>query len=86
MAHSVLTTGHYPDLSSASDWLKHIFHPARPIRGIYPDLCSHTLSVWNFYTRSSDVILRGGAGKFRLFSQTSFYLIFGFIFLICFVD
>ena len=25
-------TSHYPDLGSASDWLKQIFHAARPIR------------------------------------------------------
>ena len=25
-------TRHYPDLGSASDWLKQVFHAARPIR------------------------------------------------------
>ena len=28
----ILMTRHYPDLGSASDWLKKIFHAARPIR------------------------------------------------------
>ena len=30
--NSVLITCHYPELGSASDWLKQISHPARPIR------------------------------------------------------
>ena len=30
--NSILMTRHYPDLGSASDWLKKIFHAARPIR------------------------------------------------------
>ena len=30
--NSILMTRHYPDLRSASDWLKQISHAARPIR------------------------------------------------------
>ena len=30
--NSVLITFHFPDLGSASDWLKQISHPARPIQ------------------------------------------------------
>ena len=31
-SNSIFMTRHYPDLVSASDWLKHICHAARPIR------------------------------------------------------
>ena len=32
--NSILMTRHYPDLGNASDWLKQISRPARPIRSI----------------------------------------------------
>jgi len=38
---------HYPDLGSASDWLKE--------KALTPQLSS----VWNFCVRYSDVVLRG---------------------------
>ena len=36
--NSILMTRLYPDLGSASDWLKKIFHAARPIR--------NTTKIW----------------------------------------
>ena len=63
-------TRHYPDLGSASDWLK--FASTNQKHKQYPDLGSDTSSVWNFCTRFSDVILRGSQWrrrKNRLFSQ-----------------
>ena len=47
-------TCHYPDLGSASDWLKQVSLAARLIRSIIRD---NTSSVWNFSKLSSDVIL-----------------------------
>ena len=47
-------TCHYPDLGSASDWLKQVSLAARLIRSIIGD---NTSSVWNFSKLSSDVIL-----------------------------
>ena len=47
-------TCHYPDLGSASDWLKQVSLAARLIRSIISD---NTSSVWNFSKLSSDVIL-----------------------------
>ena len=63
-------TRHYPDLGSASDWLK--FASTNQKHKQYPDLGSDTSSVWNFCTRFPDVICgeaSGGIAKYRLFSQ-----------------
>ena len=49
-------TRHYPDLASASDWLKQISHAARPIRS--------TTQIW--------VVTRHQYGISALVSQTSF--------------
>ena len=49
-------TRHYPDLGSASDWLKQISHAARPIRSI--------TQIW--------VVTRHQYGISALVSQTSF--------------
>ena len=43
-----------------------------------PDLGSDTSSVWNFWSRSSDVISRetsGGVAKCQLFSQASIFVV-----------
>ena len=63
--NSILKTCHYPaaDLGSASDWLKQIFLAAcMTSQKHYPDLGSDPPSVWNFCTRSSDVIYCGNSG------------------------
>ena len=52
---SILMTRHYPDLGIASDWLKQIFHVARPIRS--------TTQIW--------VVTRHQYGISALVSQTS---------------
>ena len=49
-------TRHYPDLSSASDWLNQISHTARPIRS--------TIQIWE--------VTRHQYGISALVSQTSF--------------
>ena len=49
-------THHYPDLGSASDWLKQISHAGRPIRS--------TTQIW--------VVTRHQYGISALVSQTSF--------------
>ena len=54
--NSILMTRHYPDLDSASDWLKQISHEARPIRS--------TTQIW--------VVTRHQYGISALVSQTSF--------------
>ena len=56
MAHSILMTRHYPDLGSASDWLKQIPLAAHPIRS--------TTQIW--------VVTRHQYGIFALVPQTSF--------------
>ena len=75
--YSILMTRHYPDLVSASDWLKQISQAARPIRS--------TTQVW-VVTRHqygiSALVCRtsirgetvGGVAKCRLFSQATFAL------------
>ena len=52
--NSVLTTHHYSDLGSASDWLKICLTNQKH----YPDLSSDASSVWNFCARFSDIIWR----------------------------
>ena len=55
-SNSILITRHYPDLVSASDWLKQICHAARPIR--------RTTQNW--------LVTRHQYGISALVSQTSF--------------
>ena len=57
--NSILMTSHYPDLGSASDWLKQISHTALPIRSTSQIWVVTLSSVWNFCTRFSDVISQG---------------------------
>ena len=54
-------TRHYPDLGSASDWLKQISYPTntRPIKRTTHIWVSDSLSVQNFCARLSDVISPG---------------------------
>ena len=70
----MLMTRHYPDPGTASDWLKQIFHAARPIRS--------TTQIWVVIRHQygisalvSQTSFRGetsgGIGKCRLFSQAS---------------
>ena len=54
--NSILMTPHYPDLGSASDWLKQISHAARPIRS--------TTQIW--------IVTRHQYGTSALVSQTPF--------------
>ena len=51
----------YPDLGSASDWLKQISIVAQ-LKLEVLDLVSEVSSMRNFCARSSDVILWGGGG------------------------
>ena len=51
-------TRHYPDLGSASDWLKQISHGTTNHKQ-YQDLGSAASSVWNFCARFSAVISGG---------------------------
>ena len=61
-------TRHYPDLGSASDWMKQI----STNQNHYPDLGKDTSSVWNFVAETSFFVeTRGGVAKCRLFSQAS---------------
>ena len=55
--NSILMTGHYPDLGSASDWLNQISYEAQPIKS--------TTQIW-VVTRHHDY------GISALVSQTSF--------------
>ena len=53
----MLMTCDFPDLGSASDWLRQISHDARQSEALprIVDLGSHTSSVWNFRTSFSGV-------------------------------
>ena len=56
----LMITHHYPDLTSACDWLNQISYATRPIKSttliwVYSDASS----VWNFCTHFSDVIWQG---------------------------
>ena len=54
-------TRHYPDLGSALDWLKQIFHEARPIRS--------TAQIWvgtRFFPGKRVVLARNGDCVLRL--------------------
>ena len=73
--NSILGTCHYPVLGSATDWLKKIFHAARPIRS--------TAQIWvvthHQYAISALVSqtsfggeTRSSVAKCRLFPQASF--------------
>jgi len=71
--NSILMTRHYPDLGSASDWLKREEISATNQKH-YLDLGSDAASVWNFCARYSDVVLQGlkwWPRKRRLFSQAT---------------
>ena len=57
--NSILMTCHYPDLGSASDWLKQISHAELTNQKHYSDLAIDTSSVWFFCLRFSNVISRG---------------------------
>ena len=57
--NSILMTHHYPDLSSASDWLNQILPRGTTNLKHYPALGSDSSSVWNFCARFSNVIWRG---------------------------
>ena len=72
--NSILITPSYPDLGSASDWLKEVSHALRPIRS--------TIQIWVVRRRQyaisalvSQTSFRGetvgGVAKCRLFSQTN---------------
>ena len=63
--HSILITRHYPDLVSASDWLKQICHAARPIRRTTQNWLVTCFSV-SFREETS-----GSAVKCRLLSQAN---------------
>ena len=51
----ILMMRHYPDLGSASDWLKKFSANHKH----YQDLGTHLSSVWNFCSRFSDIISWG---------------------------
>ena len=79
--NSILMTCHYPDLGSASDWLRQISHAAWPIRS--------TIEIWvvprhqyGISTLVSQTSFRGetngGVAKFCLFLHTSFFFFFFF--------
>ena len=66
--NSLLMTCRYPELGSASDWLKPFLN--QPVLG------SDTSSVWNFCACLSDIISRetsAGVAKCRLFSQAKVF-------------
>ena len=67
--NSTLMTGHYPDLGSASDWLRQISHAARPIQS-QAQVSRHQYGMSAFVSQTS---FRGKASgsvtKCRLFFQ-----------------
>ena len=73
-------TRHYPDMGSASDWLKQISHAARPIRS--PNQIwvatrhQHGISAIVSQTSFRGETI-GGVAKWRLFSQAIALRIFG---------
>ena len=70
----VLMTHHYPDLDSASDWLKQISKAGRPIRST-TQIWVVTRHQYGISALVSQTSFRGetvgGVGKCRLFSQPS---------------
>ena len=66
---------HYPDLGSASDWLKQIFlvkHAQLEAIDTHIWVVTQSSSVWNFWAHSSDLFhgeTSGGVMKCALFSQ-----------------
>ena len=68
--NSILMTCHYPDLSSASDWLRQISFAARPIRSI-SQICIVTCHQYGISALDSQTSFRGdtsgGVAKCRLF-------------------
>ena len=71
--NSILMTRHYPDLGSASDWLKQISHPApRPLRSTTRIwvVTGHQYGISGLVSHSSILEETSGcAAKCRLFSQ-----------------
>ena len=55
----LLMTCHYPDLGSASDWLKQISHASQPIRG--------NTQIWEAICHQYGISSRGGVTKCWLF-------------------
>ena len=55
--NSIVMTHHYPDLGSASDWLKQIYHTSGPIRS--------TTQIWVVIHHQNEIS--------TLVSQTSFH-------------
>ena len=67
-----LMTRHNPDLGSASDWLKQIFHVARPNRSTTQIwvVTRHQYGISTLVSQTSfRGEARGGVAKCRLFSQ-----------------
>ena len=67
-------TRHYPDLDSASDWLKQIFHAARPIRS-FSQIWVVTRHQYGISMLVSQTTFRGetkgGVAKCQLFSKAN---------------
>ena len=71
--NSILITRHYPDLVSASDWLKQICHAARPIRSTTQNwlVTRHQYGISALVSQTSfRGETSGSAVKCRLLSQT----------------
>ena len=69
--NSILMPSNYPDLGSASNWLKEISQAVRPIRSI-TQMDDEASWVWNFCTYFLDVFSQENNGdivKCRLFSH-----------------
>ena len=75
--NSILMTCHYPDLSSASDWLRQISHAVWPIRSTieFWVVPRHQYGISMLVSRGET---NGGVANFCLFLQTSFFLFFFF--------
>ena len=75
--YSILMMRHYPDLSSAADWLNQISHAARPIRSATQILVvtRHQYGISALVPRTSfGGETSGSATKRRLVSQAKFLL------------
>ena len=72
--NSILMMCHYPDLDSASDWPKQIFHAARPIRST-PQICLMMCHQYGIPVLVSHMSFcaetNGGVAKCRQFSQAN---------------
>ena len=73
--NSILGTCHYPVVGCATDWLKKIFHAARPIRST-TQIWVVTHHQYGIFALVSQTSFRGetrsSVAKCRLFSQASF--------------